>query len=220
MKYPEVWGEWVTLCMLHEDTAPSISRFGDGEFKLVDGKEYVRERRNKKLTAEIRDVLYNAPDNLILGIPTMDESGPKSASWHRHKTRFAKLLEPCEEKHLYSAFITRPDSAPWIDKIEYAQFFESLWVGKRAAVLCEKKGSALRLVREGARRCKWFECPHEGAYAQIDDFEREIAEYMPDVAILSAGVTATCLAARLARRGIQAIDFGSAGSFLMRHLYP
>lgn len=220
MKYPDVFGEHATLDAILSDDA-SIARFGDGEFKIVDGKEYVRERRNAQLTAEIRSVLYNPPVNCMIGIPTMNPLSPKWKGWSPRIPRFVQLLGPCcRVQNFYSSLITRPDSAPWIDTLDFATKFEDIWRGKRVAVMCEKNGSALRLVRESARRCKWIGCPHEGAYALIDDFEDTIAEYMPDVAILSAGVTATCLAARLTRRGIQAIDFGSAGSFLLRHLYP
>jgi hypothetical protein len=40
----------------------------------------------------------------------------------------------------------------------------------------------------------------------------------PDIAILSCGMTATCLANRLSKHGIQAIDFGSGGSFIAKLL--
>jgi hypothetical protein len=36
------------------------------------------------------------------------------------------------------------------------------------------------------------------------------------VALLSCGPTATCLANRLARRGIQGVDMGSVGGMLVR----
>lgn len=217
MKYPVVIPEWSTLAALL--LGKSISRFGDGEFKLVDGREYVREPRNAKLTAEIRSVLYDPTPDLIVGIPTMNPNGPKyEATWARHKERFTKLIAPSKIGQFYSAFISRPDSAPWINTPQFAVEFQHLWRDRRVALVCEKNGSAYRCIKLAARELHHIRCPSHGAYELIDAFEREIAQYRPEIAFLSCGVSATCLAARLARRGIQAIDFGSGGSFLAKLL--
>ena len=63
-----------------------------------------------------------------------------------------------------------------------------------------------------------FACPRHGAYEKIDAMESDAVGLEPDIAILACGPTATCLAHRLAVRGIHAIDFGSGGSFLARLL--
>ena len=45
-----------------------------------------------------------------------------------------------------------------------------------------------------------------------------VLAHAPDIVILSAGPTASCLANRLARAGVQAVDLGSAGGFLLKLL--
>jgi hypothetical protein len=144
----------------------------------------------------------------------MDKSGPKYASWTRHQKRYLELLNP---KIVYfSAFISRPDSAPWINTTKFAHTLVDIWRGKRVAVLCEPTNSLFQLVQRTAGTFYQFSCPSHEAYQHIKKYQKAIAEVQPDVAVLSAGPTATCLAARLAEEGIQALDLGSAGGWLSK----
>jgi len=235
VEYPQVTGEFETVEELLR--GKSLARFGDGELKLMDGQGYFREPKNEKLGAELLEVLQRPAANCLVGIPTMDFNGPKYENWIRHRDRFAKLLAQgpsVESKALssesdlgpqsstlnayYSAFITRPDSAPWINCLEYARLVEQLWKDKRAAVLSERDNSILKVVRLSAKKLKHVECPHREAYAEIDALERALVRAKPEIALLSCGPTATCLANRMASRGIQAVDIGSAGGFLLKLL--
>lgn len=219
MIYPDVQGEWATLRELTLN-GKSIARFGDGEFKMMDGAGYVREPPNKKLAHELRSIMRHPHPGCLVAIPTMDPAGQKYHSWARHKQRFAGLLRR-NPKSLtyYSAFISRADSAEWIRTREFAEEFSKLWIGKSVAVLCEKDSGALRALDV---RKPWvlehIECDSHEQYARIDEFEKRLAKNKPDVVLLSCGMTATCLAHRLSRRGIQAIDFGSGGSWIAKLL--
>lgn len=216
MSWPAVFNEFETLRMLQQGF--SIARFGDGEFKMMDGAGYVREPPNKKLAHELRQVLRHPHPKCLRGIPTMDPRSPKFPSWEKHTARFTRLLRRARGP-FYSAFISRPDSAPWIRNREFALEFEKLWAGKRVAVLCEQDGSAFRLLRQVCgESASQLVCPSHRAYAHIDEFEAALVADKPQIAILSCGMTATCLANRLAARGIQAIDFGSGGSFIAKLL--
>lgn len=218
MGYPQVFNEWETVRMLQQGF--SISRFGDGEFKMIDGAGYVREPPNKKLAHELRQVLRNPPKNLLRGIPTMDPRGDKFSTWKKHTARFERLLRKTKGP-FYSAFISRPDSAQWIRTREFAEEFVKVWYGKKVAVLAEPTSKTCTLVEHTLAvgpEARVFFCPSHEAYQYIGEYEAKIAEYKPDVALLSCGMTATCLAARLARRGIQAIDFGSGGKYLLELL--
>lgn len=214
-EYPKVIGEFDTIRMLQ--AGYSISRFGDGEFKMIDGAGYVREPPNPKLANELRNVLRKPPEMLLRAIPTMDPKGAKYATWKKHKERFTGLLRRTKGP-FYSAFISRPDSAQWIRTREFAEEYVKIWKDKNVAVLCESDSKAYTLVNRTASSWTWIACPSHKAYAHIDEYEKTIAQLKPDIAILSCGMTATCLAARLARRGIQAIDFGSGGKYLLECL--
>ncbi len=212
-KYPKVHDEWTTLRKLQEGF--SIARFGDGELKMATGKEYVREPANRAMARELMEVLTKPHPQCLVGIWTLNPESPKYASLVRHKERFKNVLSPDVE--YYSSLISRPDSAPWIRTREYALEFRKLWFGKRTVVLCEPESGALRAVNDCEMRYH-IECPSQRAYRQIGEFEKRIADMQPEIAILACGPTATCLANRLARRGIQTIDFGSAGSFIAKLL--
>lgn len=214
MTYPQVAGEFHTMEMVAKGY--SLARFGDGEMKMAEGFGYVREPGSQKLANELMKTLRTPHPRCLVGIPTYDPAGPKYENWLRHQPRFATLLQPGVP--YFSAFVSRPDSAPWIDCREYALLVESLWRGKFVAVVCENSGSMLKTVSMGARLVRHFECPRYEAYSRIDRLEERITTLKPDVVIMAAGPTATCLANRLAAKDIQAVDLGSAGGFLGRLL--
>ncbi len=215
MEYPQVFGEFETISAVRKGR--SLSRLGDGEFGIAFGSGYCREPKNSLLTEEVRSVLLNPNKDCLVGIPTMDPAGDRYWNWSRHKDRYAGLLAQRKGK-LYSAFIGRPECAQWIDNKGYVQAVADLWKDKHAAVVCEDKGSILKAVEFGAKQITHIECLFREAYSQIDEYEKAVVELKPDIAILSAGPTATCLANRLQARGIQAVDLGSAGKFLTRWL--
>lgn len=214
MKYPRVRDEFETIKKVLKGF--SLSRFGDGELKIMGGKGYSREVGSSKLTDELNEAFQSPDPMCLVGIPTMCPDGPKYQNWLRHEARFLRYLQP--KRNYYSAFVTRPDSAPWIACDEYVRQVQKIWAGKRAVVLCEASGSMRLAVAKGAASVEHIVCPSHEAYSQIDRLESAIVKASPEVAILSAGPTASCLANRLARRGIHAVDLGSAGNFLARRL--
>ena len=214
MTWPTVLDEFETVSKVLEGF--SLARFGDGELKMIYGAGYSREHGNPAIAAELYDVLGEPHERCLPAIPTLDEQGPKYRNWLRHQQRFEDVLDL---SRVYgSAFVSRPDSSPWIDNVEYAELVSSIWASKRAAVVCERKGSMFSAVRMRAKQTTHIECPRIGAYRVIDDLERAVMDLRPDVAVLSAGPTATCLANRLSARFVHAVDLGSAGGFLRRLL--
>jgi len=212
-KYPKVHDEWATLKKLQEGL--SIARFGDGELKMMTGSEYIRERANRRMAEELQNVMARSHPRCLVGIWPYNTESPKYKSMARHRERFKTVLTP--KKEYYSSLISRPDSAPWIRTREYALEFQKLWRGKKIWLLSEEHNGATRmLVGENYAHTV---CPRHGAYRFVDDFEAAALNFKPDIAIMACGPTATCLANRLTGHGIQAIDFGSGGSFLSKLLH-
>ena len=213
--WPKVVGEFETVKKIRKGF--SIARWGDGEFKIMDGKAYVRMRwiPNPALTEELRQAFANPIAGCLIGIPTMDPNGNKYENWKRHKVRFSKWLDP--RYQYYSALITRPDcGTEWMECQKYADALRGIWAGKRIAIVCESYSKLLVETRETNECVEHIECPMYDAYNFIDDFEKEILKIQPDIALFSVGVTATALAGRIARHGIQAVDLGSIGAFFQR----
>jgi hypothetical protein len=215
LTYPVCLGEHETIRAVAKGR--SLARLGDGEFKIAFGHGYCREPQNAKLSEEVRNVLLSPTPGCLVGIPTMDPDGVRYWNWQRHQVRYAGLLNGSRVKY-YSAFTGRPECAQWIDNKEYVQSVAALWKGKHAAVVCELEGSMLNAVAYGSAKITHIECPFREAYSVIDGLEQAVVDCKPDIAILAAGPTATCLANRLQKRGVQAVDLGSGGKFYCRWL--
>jgi hypothetical protein len=214
VSWPKVLGEFETIDRLLDGW--SLQRHGDGELKVMHGAGYSREPANADLTTALLAAFQSPAPRCLVGIPTMAPAGPKYENWTRHQARFELLL--VEGREYASAFVSRPDSAPWINCRAYAQTVEMLWAGKRAVVVCEKGGSMIRTVSRRAARALHVSCPHREAFRSIDLLEANVLAREPQVVILCAGPTASVLANRLAAQGVHAIDLGSSGQFLGKAL--
>lgn len=212
--YPDMVNEMDTVLALQKGN--SIARLGDGEFKMIAGQGYVREPSNVRLGQELYEVVNRPSPSCVVGLPRLVPSSPKYKNWLARIDRFMQYMSP--EVQYYSAFISRPDSAPWIDRPKFARNMQLLWKDRHVVALCEPTSSLRRMLDYGAAKVTHIECPSERAYSLIDLFEKAILEVKPQIAFLACGPTATCLANRLARRGLQTIDMGSGGAFLARQL--
>src|SRR6185369_434283 len=196
-EYPHVHGELETLAKIREGY--SIARIGDGEFGVMQGSGYAREKANPALAKELRTVLTRPNPKCLVGIPTMDPKGSKYrkieptngkiVGWARHKERYAALLNPDIE--YYSAFISRPDCGEWMLTIDYARAVQSVWLGKSVAVIGStvdgaenKLWKAVSLTQEA----QFIECPFRGAYAEIDNLEQAARNCGKELILISAGV--------------------------------
>lgn len=216
LTYPRVHTEEETIRAV--GTGLSLARLGDGELKLILGGSALREPPNPKLGEELRTIVRKAKRGLIVGIPTLCISGPKYENWRKHAERFCSVLHP--QMDYYSAFVSRPDSAPWIATRGFAERVERLWRGKRVCVIAEPTGFMVRTVAKSAAHLTHIECRRHGAYEQIEHLAKQTIRAAPEVVIMAAGPTATCLASRFAGEGLQAVDLGSAGRFIYRTLWP
>lgn len=212
--WPDVLSEAATIAAVR--AGASLARFSKSEWELLQGRGYRLEPANAALTAELRQILRAPPPGLLLGIPPLTPAGPKYASWVARVPTFLPFLAP--QPRYGSAFISRGDMAPWIDTYAYAMQVCALWDGRRVALVCHDRNPLVAALGVGAQKYVVIPCPAQQAYAQCAALEAAVGRAAPDVALLSCGPTATCLAARLTRQGLQAIDLGMIGRLLRRHL--
>jgi len=212
--YPKVLGELETLELVL--AGKSIARYGDGEMNHVMGRKNISQVADPKLTVEIAALLTDPPKSCLVGIPTMNPAGKQT--WLKYAPSYARFLNP-KVKYV-SAFISRPDSAPWIATPEYFDKVESLWRGQKVTLV----GNGVRSLKPDFLRShdadvNFVECPYRDAYSKIDDLERQCLQATRRV-ILCAGPTATVLAARLARKGFHAVDLGHIGMYWRQYTQP
>lgn len=218
MGYPVVTPERETLEQML--AGKSIARFGDGEIKLIMGGNCVSQTADIKIAAELLNVLRDENPNCLTGIPNIYTHTPKNWFWDKYKEdKYAALYS--QNKHYFSSFVSRPDSAPWIDTPEYWSRVVDLWRGKRILLVTGGRSSALR--PETMPEAKYvMEIPgaEVNSYGLIDWLEKEIdlVRSTFDSVILCLGPTATCLAWRLSLRSIHALDLGHIAVYYRRHL--
>lgn len=212
--YPKVLSEEETL--ERALAGENLARYGDGELKLALGGNCVSQPADPKLAEELKRVLVAPEKGCLPCIPNVDSKTPKRVSWEKWSVgAYAALYSP---KRVYgSSFISRPDSAPWIDTPAYWERVKDLWRGKDAMLVAGTMRSLRPEMLLEAASVKFVETPSgqhgDGAYAKIDQTMEEIGQF-PGPVLLCVGPTATVLANRLAARGVHATDLGHIGMFM------
>jgi hypothetical protein len=209
-KYPAILSEDVTL---EEASRVSIARFGDGEWRCAVGGGCTSQRPDVALSRELQHILLR-PNGCLVCLPNVFNGCPRKVSWIRYtEERYVKY---CGAKTYGSAFITRPDNAPWIDRPDYWERVHGLWRGAEIVlVVGDKKSITTEMIGTEALSVREVIGPRQHAYAEIDRIEEEIGPTNARV-LLCLGATATVLAYRLSVKGIHAIDLGHIGMF-MKH---
>lgn len=216
--YPErIVDEWGTmLAVIH---GMSIARYGDGEFNLVRGGNCVSQRKVPGIQTELQSILKSKDPNLLVAIPRLDARSPKNVNWMKCCSHYGSYLSPT--KQYYSAFITRPDSAPWIATDEYYGMIESLWADQNITMVygSQRSLSVDFPPMKSAKSITVVEADYAHTYPKIDAIERQVRHAGNKRVLLMCGPSATCLAARLAG-DFHAIDLGHIGMWWRAHENP
>lgn len=211
--YPQVLSECKTLARVV--AGESLARYGDGEFKMADrlSANIKSQDNHPDLHRRLAEILHESGECMI-GIPNIRSDTPKVEFWGRHMA-FAPLLA---DRPYASSFITRPDSAPWINVPEYWALLESLWVGQDVTLVrgSGKSFTAERLVAAGAGTVTEILAPRQQAWAEYESLLERIGT--PKRALLCLGPTATVMAVDMCARGVHAIDLGHCGMFYKKHV--
>lgn len=208
--WPAVLSEEETLRLVVEE-GRSLARYGDGEFKLCQGGSIKSQVFDQKLGQRLREILLSSGDCLV-GIPNL--AMPTKPFWAQF--RVPRITALFDMKRVYgSAFVSRPDSAPWIHTPTYWQQVESLWKGK-SVTLVRGSGKSLTasILTPSAASVKEILCPRQNAWAERGALLDQIGQ--AERVLLCCGPTATVLAVELAAKGVQAIDLGHIGMWFKR----
>lgn len=214
LPYPAVLSEIET--MRRVVAGASLARFGDGELRLVDGGSAISQRATKAIRADLKHVLSDTRHNTLVGIPHMQT--PKyEKTWHRYEGD--KYVRYYTRAEYGSAFITRPDSAPWIDTPEYWGLVSQLWVGQDITLVISEQHSSIRPSQlEGAASLKVVEGPRRDAHDRMSELVEEIGPLAPGQRVLLClGACATVLAVLLnSRYNAHAVDLGHIGRYMRK----
>jgi hypothetical protein len=211
-RYPIVMNEFDTMRAVL--SGKSLARYGDGELKMAHHLAGIKSQaENELLTARLADILHRSGECLV-GIPNIHAVIDAHVSDQKveHWARYLSMKSVLADRRYVSSFVTRPDSAPWINTPEYWAMVESLWIGQDVTLV---RGSGKSLVADdlqGARTITEILAPRQHAWAEYDQLLERIGT--PKRALLCLGPTATVMAVDLCKKGVHAIDLGHVGLFL------
>lgn len=210
MMWPKVLNEDETLDRVL--AGQSLARFGDGEFNLCLGGKCKTQKLEAPISATLKSILLGYTKCLV-GIPRQD-IGPKSKFWSRYMD--SKTISLFDPDFVYaSSFITRPDSAPWIDRVGYWAKLRLLWKGKRVTLVRGSEKSLTGEMLHDATNVREIVCKAKDAYQDYENILDQIGD--DSIVLLCLGATATIIAAELSLRGQQGVDLGHIGMFLRKH---
>ena len=112
----------------------SISRFGDGEYRIMYGENTIFQKYDKNLSQRLLEVLKSNEKNLLIGISIpyrkkdLDERSESSKNfWYRYftsnKLKIARLIN--KKRIYYSSMISRFYSV-YKDKTKCSEYIKTL----------------------------------------------------------------------------------------------
>lgn len=210
--YPAVLSEEKTIRLAL--AGRSISRFGDGELKICRGGRAKSQDHDPQLSKILRTILKDTDGPCLPCIPRVEPRGPKAKFWDNYEGPPYRWFY--RQGGVYgSAFVTRPDSAPEIDRPDYWGLVRGLWRYRDVILI---RGSKKSLTPErllGAASVEDVIAPHSNAWNEHKAILERLRGESRRV-ILCLGATATALAWILAQEGIHALDLGHIGMYMRR----
>lgn len=208
--YPHVLSEMATLDAVL--AGRSLARYGDGEFHLCVGGRAKAQKADSSLAGRLRGILQ-ASGRCLVGLPNLRAETPKAAFWKP----FAQHANLLADRPYVSAFVTRPDSAPWIDVPAYWTALSSLWVGKEVTLVRGSRRSFTASDLVGASVTE-IVAPSVDAWSSYASLLERVQIGRPSRVLLCLGPTATVMAVDLCAHGVHAVDLGHCGMFYRKHL--
>ena len=198
----------------------SISRFGDGEFNLLQGESINFQDYNEGLALKLRNILVSKDDNIIVCIPDVFNGLEEYVTYSKkvwtallaqNRKKWCNILDM--NKIYYNAFISRP-YVIYKDKSKCESKFENLrriWNDKELLIV-EGEKSKLGIgddLFNNSKSIKRIICPSINAYLKYNEILKNVEKYGEKKLVLIAlGPTATILSYDLFKLGFQAIDIG------------
>lgn len=199
----------------------SISRFGDGEFRLILPKENLKfQEENQSLSSRLKEVITSNLENHIVAIPESFYS-VKSFKlnvkywWIAFINKYGNLLSQYfdKEKKYGNAFISRfyLDYQNKSKVEEIIKNLKKIW-DKKDVLIIEGEFSRLGIgndLFENTMSLDRIICPPKNAFSKYDEILEKAKKYGKDKLILIAlGPTATVLSYDLAKEDFWAVDIG------------
>lgn len=217
-----------SICKIR-DRHLSLSRFGDGEFRLImsflnnSSDDIGFQQFNADLGKRLLDVLNSSCPELEIGLPSPMFGSPVAKLkeypqkfWRDMNIAYLNMVcDNIDSKRIYAdSFLTRfySDYEPPRDCADYVKILKSLWDGRNILIV---EGEKSRLgvgndLFDNTLSRKRILCPPKNAFSKIKEIENYTVECAEKdtLVLIALGPTATVLAHDLCLRGVQSIDIG------------
>ena len=200
----------------------SISRYGDGEFKFIFGKNLGFQKYNKKMSQRLLSILNSKESNLLIGINApyklsqlnrlnLHGKNYYKAWFKRFKFNLARILK---NKEYYSATITRfyMDLKSKKGVPNFVKKLKKIW-DQREVVIIEGEKSRLGIgnnLFDNMKSIQRIICPTTNAFNHYNEIINTIKNKVSKdkLILIALGPTATILSYDLYKLGYRAIDVG------------
>lgn len=217
-----VYDTETTLSMLNKKKC-SISRFGDAEFDLMQGKNLLYQKFDSNLADKLCSILAVRQENphCLIAIPhaldfQMDLTRNSKSYWSvysaKNRVSIYKYLK--SNYKYYDSQVTRI----WINRknkyesYRYFELWKNIWKNKKVLII---EGQYTRFgvnndLFDNVCSVERIICPSENAFDYYEKIKGEILKYSENkIALIILGPTATALAYDLSLKGVWAIDIGN-----------
>ena len=198
----------------------SACRFGDGELKLLCGKQTWFQEAHPLLKQRLQEILMNRQPNLLVCVPnvfgslsSLKDSDQKYWRLHIIRNRKTWYKHMNRNRPYFDAFISRC-YLPYIDKeeaIHYFHLWKRIW-DKRDLLIIEGEKTRLGVGNDlfaNTLSVKRILCSNTQAFSHYEKLVSSVLSYDRHYLVLLAlGPTATVMAADLCSMGYQALDVG------------
>ena len=223
-RYPKFESMEETIKKIVEDRM-SMSRFGDGEFAIMQGIKRHKFQRNDEMLAErLKEVLASELPGLIIGIADnfgdisrFTDEAAHGIRMHMSKEMRNYLDMVVDKDRVYAdAYITRfyalfRDNCTDAPK-KRLELLKSIWKD-RDVITVEGAKTGLGVGNDlfcDAKSLRRIICPAVDSFDSYDDILKASLDYAGDgvLFLIALGPTAGVLAYDLSRNGVQALDIG------------
>ena len=215
------------------NTGVSVCRYGDGEFKIMDGDSIQFQKDSEKLSERLKEVIQCNDENILICIPgfidrlhvkkirlddknerirhnqalryTNNILAERRLKWYEYFDMSRTYGEACVSR-FYASVYDDEKSIRWLKK------WKQVWDGKNIIIV---EGELTRMgvgndLFNNAKSIRRILAPAKSAFSSYNQiFDAVIKHHKADELVLIAlGPTATVLAYDLAKKGIRSIDIG------------
>jgi len=202
----------------------SVSRFGDGEFDIINGKPIKFQEYDKDLSDRLKKVLKNENANNLVCVPAIYSNKilktlkyKSKIFWldyiinnHRNYMKYINLHELYGDSCFSRPYIRYKSSSNNISE-ELFKKIKLLWDNKNILIV-EGKYSRLGVDNDlftNTKSIKRILCPSKNAFSKFDKIVKSIVKnYNGELILIALGPTATVLVDELLNYNIKAIDIG------------